>query len=173
MKLLQRIVDRTIARAMRTPYFHIVGIDGSEYMRRYWLLRPRKWCPISIRVHHILRSDDDRALHDHPFHYCSIILRGGYVEVRPAKLPNGPRFGLNVSRWHGAGSVLFRPASSAHRLEILHGGEAWSLFIMSRKVRTWGFWTPYGWCPWDEYLAPDEVAQQRAEHAKLGMEEPA
>jgi hypothetical protein len=57
MKLLQRLVDRIIARAMRDPYFDIVGTDGSTYMRRFWLMRPRKWLPISIRVHHILRSD--------------------------------------------------------------------------------------------------------------------
>ena len=52
---------------------------GGDYMRR-WTLRT----PIGmLRLHHILRGDDDREFHDHPFDFTSIILAGGYVEHRP------------------------------------------------------------------------------------------
>lgn len=170
MKFLRRIADRIIARAMRDPYFHIVGTDGSTYMERYWLLRPRKWLPISIRVHHILRSDDDRALHDHPFAYCSIILRGGYAEVRTIRPGRRSAYSYRVE-WHGSGAILLRSAVSAHRIEIRPDTSAWTLFIMGPRTRTWGFHAPYGWVPWDEYLAPEEVEQARAEHDKLGVRE--
>lgn len=61
------------------PYEHL-----TDYMRRWWLIpaaedKGRK----AVRVHHILRSDLDRALHDHPWDNASFLLRGGYWEVVP------------------------------------------------------------------------------------------
>lgn len=46
---------------------------NETYMRRYILKHP--WG--SIRLHHILRSDDLRALHDHPFNFWTLLLYGG------------------------------------------------------------------------------------------------
>ncbi|OZI82880.1 hypothetical protein CFN58_34970, partial [Pseudomonas avellanae] len=81
-----------IRRAQRTPYQHITSADGQErYMGRWWLFegydrvrqQPKyRWFPWSVRVHHILREDRDRDLHDHPWHARTIILQGGYVELR-------------------------------------------------------------------------------------------
>jgi hypothetical protein len=36
-----------------------------------------------VKLHHILRSDEDRDCHDHPWSFLSIVLRGGYWEHRP------------------------------------------------------------------------------------------
>lgn len=58
-----RFGDYLIARSAKTPYFHLEG-----YMERFWLL-PYGWYVIAARVHHILKSDDDRAFHDHPWPY--------------------------------------------------------------------------------------------------------
>ena len=57
-------------------------LDG--YMERWWLVeaaadKTRK----AMRLHHVLRSDLDRALHDHPWDNASLLLRGGYWEVVP------------------------------------------------------------------------------------------
>jgi len=57
-------------------------LDG--YMERWWLVeaaadKTRK----AVRLHHVLRSDLDRALHDHPWDNASLLLRGGYWEVVP------------------------------------------------------------------------------------------
>ena len=68
------LADRLIARAMRTPYIHLEG-----YMNRWWLI-PYNRFGIAVRIHEILRSDADRDLHDHPWWYVTIILRGGYWE---------------------------------------------------------------------------------------------
>lgn len=57
-----------------------------DYMHRWWLLEARgDKSGKAARVHHILRSDHDRALHDHPWDNCSIVLRGGYWEVTPGR----------------------------------------------------------------------------------------
>jgi hypothetical protein len=61
------------------PYTHL-----SDYMHRWWLVKAADdKSTRAVRVHRILRSDHDRALHDHPWENCSIILRGGYWEVVP------------------------------------------------------------------------------------------
>lgn len=100
MSICRKIADKVIAKARLTPYSHIHGNqvpdqterDG-DYMRRYWFFNPygsssgenkKRWRFLpSIRVHHILRSDDDRAYHDHPWPFVTVILKGGYYELRP------------------------------------------------------------------------------------------
>lgn len=155
------LVDRLIARARRTPYVHLTG-----YMERYWLVPYHKMRPgydgtgpvswrrpiarmlqtfgIAVRLHHILRSDKGRDFHDHPWHYCTIILRGGYWEHTP-----------KGCKYHGAGSILLRRATSWHRLEVEPGKTAWTLFITGRRKQGWGFLLSDGRkVPYQEYRHP-------------------
>lgn len=157
------IVDGIIARAKRTPYFPLPG-----YMERYWLLKPRWWTlGCGVRVHHILRSDADRVLHDHPWPFVTIILRGGYLEARPVlkKCPSWIVLEPTASRWHGPGSVLVRCARARHRLVIPITRTAWTLFLMGPKVQTWGFYTSEGKVRWDEYLPAPDATYQREQMA--------
>src|SRR5208282_805597 len=64
--------------APENVYFHLEG-----YMERWWIRRPKEGRKWTCRLHHILRSDEDRHLHDHPWPYVTIILKGGYWEVTP------------------------------------------------------------------------------------------
>ena len=144
--LWRRIVAALIVRARRTPYTHLPG-----YMERYWLL-PYAWWRPAARLHHILRSDNDRAFHDHPWTYITIILRGGYWEVQPVFDASG-LFQGERRTWRGPGSVLFRRARSWHRLELPEGETAWTLFITFRYRQKWGFLVePRHKVPHDEYL---------------------
>lgn len=147
-----------LRRASLTPYYHLAG-----YMDRYWLVpyrahlesaagtgcgpvsfwrRPLAWVlqclGIAVRIHLILRSDDDRAFHDHPWPYLTVILRGGYYEVRPQFDKSGIYQGA-TRKWHGPGSVLLRRARSWHRLELPPDGVAVTLFITGPKRQAWGF----------------------------------
>jgi len=146
------LVNRLIARAKRTPYVHLEG-----YMERYWLIPYSRWFP-AVRIHHILRSDDNRAFHDHPWAYLSIILRGGYTEVTPyfeaADEPGKVRY----LKYYPAGSILFRKAKSFHRLQVAEGQTAWTLFITFKWQQVWGF-LPYKdgvKIPYREYLGLDQ-----------------
>lgn len=139
------LADRIIARAMKTPYRHLPG-----YMERYWLL-PYNRLGVAVRVHHILRSDDDRYLHDHPWPYITILLRGGYTEVQP--IFRDRMFKGLTHTWRPEGSVLFRRATSWHRLVVPEGKTTWTLFITGPKVQSWGFLiTPEFKQYWREYL---------------------
>src|SRR5690242_14714107 len=68
---LKRIPDRR-------PPDVIIGGRDRPYMLR-WFVIPRNRF-FNIYLHHFHRSDDDRALHDHPWLNLSIILQGEYVE---------------------------------------------------------------------------------------------
>jgi hypothetical protein len=159
------LADRLIARAQRAPYFHLEG-----YMNRWWLFKTR-W--ISARIHEVLRSDLDRHLHDHPWWNISIVLRGGYHEVMPrCKIPHfgyPARPGVEWCRvkWRGPGSIVFRRATSRHRLELPTGQTSWSLFIMGPRVQTWGFYTESGKVSWREYeTTKDKIPEVEAHWGK-------
>lgn len=120
-----------IERALRTPYFHLYHADGSLYMARYWLRRhaagSSAW---AARVHYLATPDEDRHLHDHPWDFVSIVLRGG-VEGDPAARRRARvrrRRGAHIPRrsasWIGCGSTLDGPAShrvrAARHMDALH-----------------------------------------------------
>jgi hypothetical protein len=68
-----------VAYAKRNPYFHL-----ADYMERFWVVRHNEHkTNRAARIHNVKRSDHDRALHDHPWNNCSVMLRGGYWEVSP------------------------------------------------------------------------------------------
>lgn len=78
-RVFTRFADWLIANARRRAPDFIIGGRDDPYMLRWWLI-PRN--PIfNIYLHKFLRDDDDRALHDHPWFWCSILLHGDYVEV--------------------------------------------------------------------------------------------
>lgn len=140
------LVDRLIEFAMRTPYTHLHHADGTPYMERYWLIGDDwKWW-FAVRIHHICTPDYDRHLHDHPWSFVSVILRGWYIERRPLSI--APCFGGQEEDYYTtsrkAGSVAFRRATDRHSISIVPAGGAWTLFISFRKVQWWGFYTPGG-----------------------------
>lgn len=130
--------------ASRPPDFVI----GERYLERWWVVPRNPFC--NVYLHRINRSDDDRALHDHPWMNCSVVLRGGYAEHMPDRI-----------EWRGAGDVVWRDAGQLHRLELavpltpMAQTSAITLFMTGPKVREWGFACPQGWVPWQEFADPD------------------
>jgi hypothetical protein len=108
----------------------------------FWRYRIFKTPILSMFVHVFERSDKDRCLHDHAWPFVSIILRDGYYE-QVGNSWDAPRL-----TWYPPGSVLFRRADHAHRIEIKPGTRPVSLVIVGRKVRDWGFHTIRGWRKW-------------------------
>jgi hypothetical protein len=134
----------------RPPDF-IVGTAEYPYLLRWWVIPRNKW--FNIYLHKFIRSDDDRALHDHRAHNLSIILRGGYFEY----FAKGPH--PHIPRHRGVGYVVFRRAATAHRIELLPGQVAWTLFVTGPHIREWGFHCPKGWMPWQQFTKPDSPGE--------------
>ncbi len=121
----------------RAPDF-VIGPTEDPYLLRWWII-PRN--PVfNIYLHKIIRSDDDRALHDHPWWNVSILLRGGYREITPVAIYK-----------RKPGSIVARFGKALHRLEVDYGTPAWSLFITGPRFRTWGFACPKGWVRWQDF----------------------
>lgn len=152
-----KFVDWLIAYAQTRSNFHLPG-----YMERFWLMR-YGWQQIAIRLHHILCSDEDRAFHDHPWWYLTVILRGEYTEVKPQWDRSGLYLGESRQRYT-AGTVLFRPAKSWHRLEVPEGETTWTLFITGPWSQKWGFMiNPANKVRWEEYLNDPSREQIKGE----------
>ncbi len=135
--MFNKIADWLIKLAKKTPYFHIRLPNGALYMERYWLIPYNRFFP-AARIHIIRLSDTPRAFHDHPWPYLTIILQGGYTEVKPVFDKSGLYQG-DSRVYYGAGSVLFRRSKSWHRLEVAEGESATTLFITGRYMQKWGF----------------------------------
>jgi hypothetical protein len=124
---------------------HVDGVDV-PYLVRWWVKQKAEVDQPSVAniyLHLFLRSDYDRALHDHPFDSTSIILQGSYRE----HLADG------TSRILVEGDVVTRKAEDAHRIELIDEQPVWTLFIRGPKVREWGFLTgPSGWTHWIDFV---------------------
>lgn len=161
---IRPIADYLIRRAMKTPYTHLPG-----YMNRYWLFNayskvngkettPIHWLP-SIRIHHILRRDQDRHKHDHPWNARTIILKDFYLETKVMQyghLKAGPREGTyfevtdTFKRGQGDTSpILF---GDYHSITHVPEGGVWTLFITFGYQGTWGFLVDGVKVPWYEYM---------------------
>lgn len=128
----------------RPPDF-IIGPESSPYLLRWWVIPRNRF--FNIYLHIILRSDDDRALHDHPWVNASFILNGCYQELTPC--------GLFERK---CGSLTLRFPTSAHRI-IITDKPAMSLFVTGPKVREWGFHCPSGWVHWEKFVNTTDHGQ--------------
>jgi hypothetical protein len=72
--MLKRFADWLIARAQRRSPDFVIGGDERPYLLRWWVIPRNK--VFNVYLHLFLRSDDDRALHDHPWANASMLLRG-------------------------------------------------------------------------------------------------
>lgn len=136
LSALKHISDR------RPPDF-IIGGEDNPYMRRWWVIPRNRF--FNVYLHHFLRSDDDRALHDHPWWNLSVLLEGEYTEWTIAA------GGVHQAAVRRSGQFKFRGANTAHRIE-LHKGACWTLFITGPRIREWGFHCPKGWRPWQQFV---------------------
>ena len=156
MKFLSKLMDKLGRRRV------ITSRDGKvEYLIRYYLfLKERKNFPFNITLHKVLVSDEP-TLHDHPWSWGAIIIKGGYWEHIPLFAQEGHVVG-STRVWRGPGSIRFRSADDLHWLELAKdedGNEipCTSIFFMGRKQKEWGFVrhvknVGYRWIHNQEYL---------------------
>ena len=124
----------------------IADVSGATdvYLRRWYLITT----PFGgLMLHNIRRPDADRALHDHPWSFASLILRGGYIEERRADSGRPRRL-----HYH-AGNLNLVRAESLHRIDSL-SGSVWTLVAHGPRRRVWGFSPQPGqWIDWRRHLA--------------------
>jgi len=140
----------------------ILDRESSEpYLERYYLfLKDRKYFPFNVFLHKFLKGDPD-DVHDHPWPYATLILKGGYYEWVPEFNTEGDMVGQR-RHWRGPGHFRICSATSYHRIELDPGVTAWTLFMPGPQKREWGFlWAGKKWIHNEDYfqLRKDKVGQ--------------
>jgi hypothetical protein len=142
----------------------VIGEKSNPYMLRWFVwLRNSK---LNLYLHKFLRDDDDRTLHDHPWWFVSIILKGSYREIVPhSPRPKGLHQSVNWPKFaelvRTRFSVAFCSATHRHRV-ILDRDEfgrlipCWTLVLTGPRIRDWGFWCPKGFVPYEQFTKPGD-----------------
>lgn len=135
---------------MRSPGL-IIGPRDNPQTLRWHIFRWRGW---QLSLHKWLRSDDDRALHDHSGDNLSVILTRGYFEVLQDDDTYG-NYGLysrQMAYWRRPFVPYFRKAETPHRIALADSRPVWSLWLRWPPRREWGFHCPKGWRHRRDYL---------------------
>lgn len=133
---------------------------GRTFLRRRGI--DLRW--FGLYLHRIDQADPGRDLHDHPWPFVSILLRGGYEEEwcvtrdahRRSRIAEGferQGFGYTPRGWSrrfGRWSVHRVPLTVAHRIVAADPGTV-TLVLRGRKSQPWGFYMPDGWIDQRDY----------------------
>lgn len=150
---LEHLLDRIFEKRV------IVNCDHDPYLHRWYVLRTKR---VGLFIHKFVRSDEDRALHDHPWSFLVIPLWGGYIEHSDRE-PNADerlsylRHGTSLERVpvrrrvRPIISARYRDVTYRHRVELIESRPSWSLFFRFTKVREWGFWPKEGFVLWNKW----------------------
>lgn len=141
----------------RDADFAIGGRDH-PYLLRWFVIPRNRW--FNIYLHKFCRDDDDRALHDHPWWFVSLVLWGRYLEWRPNTDSDFP-LATHSGRWRYPLTIAFRRAKALHRIELAKSRDGdplscWSLVVTGPRIREWGFMCPQGWRHWRDFTAGKE-----------------
>lgn len=133
-----RVIGRRKVGFFRWQFVHDLE-NGDLYLQRLWLIKTR-WFAIALHWFH--QPDKARDLHDHPWSFLSIVLRGHYRETLP-----GDHKGRIVSRWN------YKPhgPAGAHSVTYITPGLL-TLVIRGPKRQRWGFYTEDGFVDSEEYF---------------------
>lgn len=106
-----------------------------------------------VFVHKFLRSDYDRALHNHPWWFVSVLIKGEYFEHTETGVIH-----------RKAPSIVYRPITHRHRVELVKDRvpfvhdihlyrerPCWTLFITGPERQQWGFFCPEGFIDRDQF----------------------
>jgi hypothetical protein len=121
----------------------IISKEGVVHFRR-WRLIQTPW--FALYLHKICQSDKDLDMHDHPWNFQSLIVKGAYREA--CKL--APKFDYIHLNSYYPGDVVKHQAEDAHKITLLTK-EVWTLVFTSGRTRVWGYQTPQGWVDHKEY----------------------
>ena len=130
----------------------LIATDGEPYLER-WIL----WLGGSLRMHRFLASDEDRAVHDHPWWFVTVpfsayaeFVQSGEGELRRLVRPFRPHF---------------RGARFRHRVE-LQRYPTWTLVLTGAKSRDWGFWNKETFVHSDDWQ-PAKAQETRAQETRV------
>lgn len=131
-------MERALSRFFGNPEEINGGERCPSYMFRWHIFRCR-W--FKAYLHKFVGEDWSKDLHDHPRRFISIGLWGEYFEEN--------KTGVTTYR-----APWFRTfaAEHSHRIWVTPGTTCWTLAIVFKITRDWGFWNDGKWLQWESYV---------------------
>ena len=127
---------------MIKPVLEIKSKAGVLHFRR-WRILSTPW--FNIYLHGIYKADADKHLHDHPWDYRSLVLKGCFWEET---IDHNGFWILNPL---APGSFVKRKAEQFHKIRELCTPTVYTLFITGKPRRDWGYSVDGEWMQHDEY----------------------
>lgn len=130
----------------------VIAEGDNVYLDRLSLITT-PW--FSIKLHRIYRPDQQRDLHDHPWNFLSIVLRGEYIEDVPCRADcplvshrKGNHREVRHIRWFN-----LKKATDLHAISWVSRRPVWTLVLTGPRKRDWGFFVESlkRWVRWDKY----------------------
>jgi hypothetical protein len=116
--------------------FEVPQYDGDGIYLTRWRVVQTPWG--GFYVHRYTGPDPRKTLHDHPWRFLSVVLRGGYVERRLNPVT------MQVNEAHTIRRYNRVRANDAHSIVELHRTPTWTVLLVGRRLRTWGYLEPVG-----------------------------
>lgn len=140
-----------LMETFRVPSFDDPEVD---YLTRLRIIQT-PW--FGIYLHRIGTPDSRPTLHDHPWNFVAIVLRGGYIEHRDYS-----GYGHAI-RWVNA-----KRAEDTHWIDWLGRTPTWTLMFTGRRRREWGYVDPDGtWTHFTQHPHADEFDRAMAQRAQM------
>jgi len=146
-----------------------------------WRLRIIQTPWFGIYLHKLGTPDPRDTLHDHPWPFLAIVLRGGYDEMRrdthyvpPGDFryyPGEPREILpnSYARPHTVRRFNWMPMDALHWISRLHRVPTWTLVFVGRRRRVWGYLDRDGaWTAFNEHRNNEAFEAAMARRAGRG-----
>jgi hypothetical protein len=139
---------------MRWRRMRLRRLDGRVYLDRWGvgIGRSDRWG--GLLIHRFTAGDPIKHLHDHPWTFVSLVVRGAYSETivsggpaksvwarRVLRLPSGRGSYLRRRTWLSVGGV--RPGDQ-HRVLTVDRSPCWTIVIHGFRRKQWGYYTSAG-----------------------------
>jgi hypothetical protein len=128
----------------------LIGSGDDVYLDRTYVIQTPLFGVLFHRIH---RPDNQRDLHDHPWSFFSIVLRGWYEEDVPHECDEPNCLYALTTRRRTVRWFNFKRAEDRHSIRFVSRRPVWTLVFTGPKRRTWGFWIDSGtkFVKWTEY----------------------
>lgn len=129
-----KLASNRSARWAWMDRFEVPEYDGDGTYLTRWRVIQTPWG--GLYVHRFTGPDPRPTLHDHPWNFRSIVLRGGYVERRLDPIT------MEVDEDHVVRRTNRVKATHCHSIMRLLRVPTWTVMLVGPRRRTWGYLEP-------------------------------
>lgn len=170
---VDKLASQRSARWAFMERFVVPAYDGDEdYLTRIRIVQT-PWC--GLYLHRFDTADPRPTLHDHPWPFVSIVLRGGYVEVAASRkqalrIHAGQDWPYGIRR--RVRFINVKRTGEFHWIDSIGRTPTWTLMLVGRRQRTWGYLDRDGkWTAFDKHPHASEFDAALARRKQRASDE--